>query len=59
MNLTQVELGKKNREAVREWFRTHPGGLQSECAADLKISVMAVNRHVKAIRREWKREAVP
>lgn len=50
------EIGRKNREAVREWFRTHLGGTQVECAADLGLSVMAVNRHVKAIRREWKRD---
>lgn len=51
--------GEKNREAVREWFRTHLGGTQAECAADLELSPMAVNRHVKAIRREWKNGQVP
>lgn len=50
--------GKKNREAIKEWFRTHLCGTQAECAADLGLSPMAVNRHVKAIRREWKKEGV-
>lgn len=55
MNWKGVEIGEKNREAVRQWLATHLGGTQAECAADLRLSPMAVNRHVKSIRAEWKR----
>ena len=48
-------FAKRNCEAVRQWFVTHPGGTQTECAADLGLSVMAVNRHVKTLRREWQK----
>lgn len=53
-NWRQVELGAKNRVAVRRWFETHLCGTQSECASELGLSPMAVNRHVRAIRSEWK-----
>jgi DNA invertase Pin-like site-specific DNA recombinase len=32
----------------------HLCGTQAECAKALNISVMTVNRHVKAIRAEWR-----
>lgn len=54
MNWKGVEEGEKNREAVRRWFQSHLCGTQAECAADLGLSPMAVNRHVRAIRSEWK-----
>ena len=47
-------FARRNREDIKEWLRTHLGGTQAECAADLGLTPEAVNRHVKAIRREWK-----
>lgn len=55
MNYKQIELGEENRDAVREWFRLHLCGTQRECAKDLGLSDMAVNRHVRAIRAEWRK----
>lgn len=46
-------IGQYNREAVRKFFLTHVGCTNVECAAVLGISVMAVGRHIKTIRREW------
>jgi predicted ArsR family transcriptional regulator len=55
MNSTQIELGEENREAVRKFFSTHLCCTQVECAKALGLSSMAVNRHVKAIRAEWRK----
>lgn len=52
-NQTQIDLGIANRERVRIWLMTHLGGRQNECARDLGLSLMAVNRHFRAIRSEW------
>ncbi len=54
MNYKQVELGDKNLEAVRIFFGEHLCATQNECARVLGLSVMAVNRHVKEIRKEWR-----
>lgn len=50
-------LGDLNRAAVRRWFRTHLCGTQRECATALGLSPMAVSRHVRSIRAEWRDEA--
>lgn len=50
-------LGDLNRRRVRAWLRQHLGGTQRECAEALGLSVMAVGRHVKAIRAEWRDDA--
>ena len=47
-------MGDANRAAVREFFVTHLCATQRECSKALGLSIMAVNRHVKKIRREWK-----
>lgn len=52
--MTPAELGAANRSAVRAWFAAHLCGTQRECARALNLSPMAVNRHVAAIRAEWK-----
>lgn len=54
MNHIQVELGESNLAAVRRWFASHLCGTQVECAKALGLSAMAVNRHVKTIRAEWR-----
>lgn len=54
MNWRQIELGEENREAVRRFFQQHLCATQTECAKALGISAMAVNRHVRSIRAEWK-----
>lgn len=47
-------VGAINRARVRIWFRDHLCGTQRECSEALMLSVMAVNRHVKEIRSEWR-----
>lgn len=49
-----LELGAENLARVREWFSKNLGGTQTECAEALELSVMAVNRHVKTLRAEWR-----
>ncbi|GAA2867052.1 biotin operon repressor [Aminobacter niigataensis] len=59
MNLRQIELGERNRAAVRALMVTHLGISRVEIAAKLSLSPMAVTRHVTAIRSEWGGEALP
>lgn len=47
------QIGHDNREAVRTYFLSHVGCTNTECAAFLGLSVMAVGRHIKTLRREW------
>lgn len=54
MNNKQIEVGRDNLQAVREFMLSHLCATQQECAKALGLSVMAVNRHVKTIRSEWK-----
>jgi hypothetical protein len=53
-NWKQIELGEINLDRVRHYFQTHLCATQRECAQELNLSIMAVNRHVKTIRAEWK-----
>ena len=53
MNWRGIEQGRRNREAVRAYFSTHLCATKVECAKELGLSVMAVGRHVEAIRAEW------
>ena len=46
-------IGAENRAAVRTYFIEHPGCTQTECSAALKLSLKAVGRHIKEIRKEW------
>lgn len=52
-------IGHGNRVSVLCWLRDHPGGTNRECAKALGLSEMAVGRHVKAIRQEWRNEPAP
>ena len=54
INHHQIEAGRTNRACVLVWQLKHPWGTQTECAKALGLSPMAVNRHVKAIREEWR-----
>jgi hypothetical protein len=47
--------GRINREAVRQFFVTHIGCTNLECAKALGLSAMAVGRHVVTLRKEWDR----
>jgi predicted transcriptional regulator len=51
--LMRVE-GRRNLKRVRSYIQDHPGAKQVDVAEALGLSVMAVNRHFKAMRREWK-----
>ncbi len=46
-------IGQDNREAVRAYFLAHVGCTNVECAKALGLSVMAVGRYMKTLRREW------
>jgi len=48
-----AKIGHENREAVRAYFADHIGCTQLECAKALGLGVMAVGRHIKALRSEW------
>lgn len=48
-----ILIGHTNREAVREYFKTHIGCTNVECAKALNLSVYATGRHINTIRREW------
>jgi hypothetical protein len=50
----QLELGQRNMDRVRSYFREHLCATNQECAAALGLGVMAVGRLVKTIRAEWK-----
>jgi len=43
------EIGKRNREAVRQWFKENLGGTRRECGKALGLSAESVGRHLKAI----------
>ncbi len=59
MNWRQIDLGDANLEAVRQFFRDHLCATQIECAEALGLSTMAVNRHVRVIRSEWRKASSP
>lgn len=44
-----------NLNHIRMWQRAHPWGTQRECAKALGLSIMTVNKHVNAIRAEWRK----
>ncbi len=54
LNHHQIQLGRDNLAAVRAYFETHLCATQQDCAKALSLSIMAVNRHVKEIRSEWR-----
>ena len=54
MNWRGIEEGRRNREAVRAFFTAHLCATNVECSKALGLSIMAVGRHVEAIRAEWK-----
>lgn len=47
------EIGRRNLERVREYFRAHLCATNVECAEAIGLSVEAVGRHVATIRSEW------
>jgi len=49
-------IGEENRDRVRQFFANHLCATQRECAEALGLSDMAVNRHVRAIRAEWRND---
>lgn len=46
--------GSRNRDAVREFFKTHPGCTSRECADEIGVALVTVTRHLRVIRKEWK-----
>lgn len=56
MNTRQIIAGQANLAAVRAFFSAYLCATQKECAEALGLSIMAVGRHVKTIRAEWRGE---
>lgn len=54
MNYIKIQEGRDNLALVRAFMASHLCATQQECAKALGLSVMAVNRHVKEIRAEWR-----
>jgi len=48
-----AKIGHENREAVRQFFTSHIGCTNIECAKALGLSVFAVGRHIATLREEW------
>ena len=48
-----IRIGRDNREAVREYFRSHVGCTRIECGKALGLSVECVGRHIYVLRTEW------
>ena len=48
-----ARIGAANRQRVLDWLLRHPGATNNDCAAATGLSIMAVSRHVKAIRQLW------
>ncbi|EHK57724.1 hypothetical protein MAXJ12_08374 [Mesorhizobium alhagi CCNWXJ12-2] len=59
MNHKQIELGERNRAAVRALLASRLGISRTEIAERLELSAMAVTRHVAAIRAEWGAATLP
>lgn len=57
--LSQVDVGKANRQSVRAMLIGYPGISRVEIAEKLGLSKMAVTRHVTAIRSEWGGKSLP
>lgn len=55
----RISIGEANREAVRALLSSHLGITRVEIAEILKLSTMAVTRHVTAIRAEWGAKSIP
>lgn len=52
--MNPILRGCENLNRVRAFFENHLCATQSECARTLGLSPMAVNRHVRTIRNEWR-----
>lgn len=59
MNFRQIEVGRKNRDAVRALLSSHLGISRREIGEMLDLSPMAATRHVAAIRAEWGAKTLP
>jgi len=53
--LTPIEQGELNRANIRFALAHYPGITQREIAKLLDLSFMAVSRHIRAIRKEWRK----
>lgn len=54
-----ARIGAANRQRVLDWLMRHPGATNNECAKATGLSVMALSRHVRAIRDLWPIEPRP
>lgn len=48
-----AKIGFENRQAVQQFFASHIGCTNRECAAAVGLSESAVGRHIASLRKEW------
>lgn len=48
-----ARIGAANRQRVLDFLLAHPGCTNNDCASATGLSIMAVSRHVRAIRELW------
>jgi len=46
----KVLESQNNRQEIEKWFTNHPLSTQKECGAALKLSLVTISKHFKAIR---------
>ena len=50
--ITGTEIGRMNREDVRDFFKKNPGATITACCKAVKLSYMPVRKHIDAILKE-------
>ena len=51
-------IGDNNRDRIKTYMLEHIGATNVECSKAIGLSVMAVGRHIKGMRAEW-RQKIP
>ena len=52
-SLSPTEISGKNRAAITEFYWSHIGCTQGECAAALGLARKTVVRHIRKLRENW------
>lgn len=51
---SRIEIALKNKQAIFDWFISHPDGTQKDCAIDVGVTRHTVSNHLKKIQAEIK-----
>ena len=49
-------IGDNNRDRIKTYMLEHVGATNVECGRALGLSVMAVGRHIKGLKAEWRQK---